>query len=309
MTSNKIIEITPIVDSLSINFSIFCYNYLMKDSNIYKTNIISRDEYGRPSGIVAINKPIDVTSHDLVNRIRKQLDIRKVGHAGALDVFADGVMIYLIGKATKLSDKLMHFDKEYITTIILGIATDTQDTEGEITEIKTGYLIKDIKNIKPTLNKFIGKQKQYVSVYSSVKVEGKKLRILMRDKNYEKQITYDQDNHKQLNLVQINKDSRPKSFSLKIPAKDITIHNIELLESGDLPIKKMTKLSKKLSSLTETQKFPYIKVKVNSSKGTYIRQLAEDIGSQLNMPAMLLALTRTKVGDISINDCIKITDL
>jgi len=281
----------------------------MKDSNTYKTNIISRDEYGRPSGIVAINKPIDATSHDLVNKIRKQLDTRKVGHAGALDVFADGVMIYLVGKATKLSDKLMHFDKEYITTIILGIATDTQDTEGEITEIKTGYLIKDIKNIEPALNKFIGKQKQYVSVYSSVKVDGKKLRVLMRDEAYEKQISFDQSNNKQITLIPKATESKLKTFSVKVPAKDIIIHDIELLESGNIPVKKMTKLKKQLVSLPPSQEFPYLKIKVNSSKGTYIRQLAEDIGNQLNMPAMLLALTRTKVGDISINDCIKITDL
>ncbi len=99
----------------------------------FPVNNLKRDEFGRPSGIVAVNKPAGVTSHDLVDKLRKQLGTKKVGHAGALDVFADGVMIYLIGKSTKLSDKLMHLDKEYVTTIILGIATDTQDTEGKVT--------------------------------------------------------------------------------------------------------------------------------------------------------------------------------
>ena len=78
-------------------------------SNDYKINIIHRDEYGRPSGIVALNKPKDITSHDLVDKLRKRLNTKKVGHAGALDVFADGVMIYLIGKATKLSDKSVSY--------------------------------------------------------------------------------------------------------------------------------------------------------------------------------------------------------
>jgi len=281
----------------------------MKEENIYKINIIHRDEYGRPSGIVAINKPVDVTSHDLVNKIRKQLDTRKVGHAGALDVFADGVMIYLIGKATKLSDKLMHLDKEYTTTIILGIATDTQDTEGKITEIKTGYNIDDFKNSTEILKKFIGKQKQFVSVYSSVKVGGKKLRVLMRDEAYEKQISFDKDNNKQITLTPKAAESKLKTFSVKVPAKDIIIHNIELLESGNMPVKKMTKLNKQLASLPPSQEFPYLKIKVSSSKGTYIRQLAEDIGSQFGMPAMLLALTRTRVGETTIDDCIIIEDL
>lgn len=281
----------------------------MKEENTYKINIVHRDEYGRPSGIVAVNKPVDVTSHDLVNKIRKQLNTRKVGHAGALDVFADGVMIYLIGKATKLSDKLMHLNKEYITTIVLGIATDTQDTEGEITEIKTGYKITDFENIVEVLEKFIGTQKQYVSVYSSVKVDGKKLRVLMRDEAYEKQISFDQDNNKQITFTPKNPDSPLKQFSIKIPAKNITIHNLELLEQGNLAIEKMTKLQKQLSSLPQDQEFPYLKVKVSSSKGTYIRQLAEDIGNHLGMPAMLLALTRTKVGETSLANCMKIEDL
>lgn len=281
----------------------------MKEENTYKTNIIHRDEYGRPSGIVAVNKPVDVTSHDLVNKIRKQLNTRKVGHAGALDVFADGVMIYLIGKATKLSDKLMHLDKEYITTIILGIATDTQDTEGEISELKTGYKISDFKNISKTLKTFVGKQKQYVSIYSSVKVDGKKLRVMMRDNAYEKQISFDTDNHKQITFTPKNSDSKLKQFTIKVPAKNIIIHEIELVEKGNISINDMTKLHEQLASLPKDQEFPYIKIKVRSSKGTYIRQLAEDVGSQLGMPAMLLALTRTKVGDISLDNCVDIEEL
>ncbi len=167
----------------------------------YPVNNFVRDEYGRPSGIAAINKPAGVTSHDLVDKIRKELGTKKVGHAGALDVFAEGVMIYLIGKATKLSEKLMHLDKEYVTTVILGVATDTQDREGKVTEIKTGYKIKDISNIRKTLKGFVGEYMQYVSVYSSVKVGGRKLRVLMRDDNFDKQIRFDTNAKKQLVLI------------------------------------------------------------------------------------------------------------
>lgn len=281
----------------------------MKIENTYKTNVISRDEYGRPSGIAAINKPADVTSHDLVNKLRKHLGTRKVGHAGALDVFAEGVMIYLIGKATKLSDKLMHLDKEYVTTVVLGIATDTQDTEGVITEVKTGYNISDFEGAEEALDGFLGKQKQYVSVYSSVKVDGKKLRVLMRDDGYEKQIKFNEENLKQIVLTPKNPEGGLKPFSVNVPAKDITIHSIELLEKGNLAVWEMPKLSQQLSSIPPTQEFPYLKIRVSSSKGTYIRQLSEDIGSRLGMPAMLLSLTRTRVGEITLENCVKIEDL
>jgi len=275
----------------------------------FPVNNLKRDEFGRPSGIAAVNKPAGVTSHDLVDKIRKQLGTKKVGHAGALDVFADGVMIYLIGKSTKLSDKLMHLDKEYVTTIILGIATDTQDTEGKVTEIKTGYQISEITNVDEILTDFIGEHIQYVSTYSSVKVDGQKLRMLMRNDAYEKQVSYDENNQKI--LVMSPKADHPdlKEKSVKIPAKKVTIYEIELLEKGDMPITDMVTFSSKLSNLPKNQKFPFLKIRVRSSKGTYIRQLAEDIGERLNMPAMLLNLTRTKVGEIKLSDCLKVDEV
>lgn len=275
----------------------------------YKINILSRDEYGRPSGIVAVNKPADITSHDIVNQLRKQLNTRKVGHAGALDVFAQGLMIYLIGKATKLSDKIIHLDKEYITTIVFGIATNTQDTEGDITEIKTGYSISGLGDIEQTLKEFEGKRKQYVSVFSSVKVGGKKLRVLMRDNNYEKNINYDKDSNKQITFIPVDKESAQKPFSIKVPSKEITLYSIVLIEKGDTAVSDMDKLAKKLNTLPPTQTFPYIKVRIKSSKGTYIRQLAEDIGEKLNMPAMLLSLTRTKIGSITLEDCLPVEEI
>lgn len=281
----------------------------MKDIPQYKINNIRRDEFGRPSGIVAINKPVDSSSHDLVDQIRKHLNIRKVGHIGALDIFADGVMIYLIGKDTKLSNKLVNLDKEYITTIILGIATNTQDTEGEVVEVKTGYKIKDFPKAKQVLKSFVGSQKQYVSIYSSVKINGKKLRILMRNESYNKQIIIDEKNNKKVNFIPKKEYTHLKPFSVHIPAKEITIYAIELLEKGDIPIHKMLKFKNYLKPWPDNQTFPYLKIKVRCSKGTYIRQLAEDIGNQFNMPAMLLSLTRTRVGDISLENCINIQDI
>lgn len=275
----------------------------------FPVNNLKRDEFGRPSGIAAVNKPAGVTSHDLVDKLRKQLGTKKVGHAGALDVFADGVMIYLIGKSTKLSDKLMHLDKVYVTTIVLGIATDTQDTEGKITEIKTGYQISEIVDVNKILSEFVGEHIQYVSTFSSVKVDGQKLRMLMRNDAYEKQVSYDKINEKI--LVMTPKEGYPelKEKIIKIPAKKITIYEIELLEKGDMKISDMVTFSSKLLNLPTNQTFPFLKIRVRSSKGTYIRQLAEDIGERLNMPAMLLNLTRTKVGEIKLSDTLKVEDI
>jgi len=278
-------------------------------SNDYKINIIHRDEYGRPSGIVALNKPKDITSHDLVNALRKKLNTKKVGHAGALDVFADGVMIYLIGKATKLSDKLMHLDKEYTTQVIFGIATSTQDPEGDITEVKTGYNLKDMGDINSILLDFKGEYDQYVSLYSSVKVDGKKLRVIMRDNNYDKHIEIDDNNRKRIVFTPKSETSHLKSFTLQLPSKKVKIFDIELLEKGEIGVDEMGEFKKKLTSFPKSQKFPYIKIRVNSSKGTYIRQLAEDIGEKLNMPAMLINLTRTRVGNTSLNDCMSLEEV
>lgn len=278
-------------------------------SNDYKINIIHRDEYGRPSGIVALNKSANITSHDLVNELRKKLNTKKVGHAGALDVFADGVMIYLIGKATKLSDKLMHLDKEYITQIIFGIATDSQDPEGAVTEVKTGYDHTDLGDIESILKSFIGEYDQYVSLYSSVKVDGKKLRVLMRDERYEKHVEIDDNNRKKIIFTPKSDVNIVKPLTVMLPSKKIKIFEIEIIEKGNISINKMGEFKAKLTTFPKTQLFPYIKIRVNSSKGTYIRQLAEDIGEKINMPAMLLNLTRTRVGNTKLEDCIKLEDV
>ena len=274
---------------------------------VKKVNKLERDEYGRPSGILAIDKPAGISSHDIVNKLRKILNTKKVGHVGALDIFATGVMLYLIGKSTKLSDKLMNMDKEYETTILFGVATDTQDIEGKITEIKTGYTINDMEDIDKIISSFKGKYNQVVSVYSSVKVNGHKLRKVMRNETYEKHINYDEDNNKILTLTP--KVENLETITIKIPKRVVEIFDIEILDKGNMDIKDLFGLKDDFRSIPENQTFPYLKIRVRTSKGTYIRQLAEDIGFELNMPAMLIALCRTKVGNIKIEETIKYEEL
>ena len=126
------------------------------------------------NGILVVNKPAGYTSHDIVSKIRKQLNIKKVGHTGTLDPLATGVLPILLGTGTKLSQYLINHDKEYIATIKLGEKTETGDIEGKIIEQKeVPKLIKE--KIVQVLNSFIGKQKQIPPMYSAIKVNGKKL--------------------------------------------------------------------------------------------------------------------------------------
>ena len=125
-------------------------------------------------GIVIINKEKGYRSQDIVSKIRKKLNIKKVGHAGTLDPLATGILPILIGKGTKISKYLIEHDKTYIATIKLGIKTTTGDLEGEIIKKDDNININD-NIIKNVLETFIGKQKQKPPIYSAIKINGKKL--------------------------------------------------------------------------------------------------------------------------------------
>ena len=126
-------------------------------------------------GILIINKEIGWTSHDIVAKVKKLLNV-KVGHTGTLDPMATGVLPLLLGEGTKLSKYLIEHDKIYEAKIKLGEKTDTLDSEGKITE-KSEFDINLLNeyNILKTLNSMLGKQIQTPPIYSAIKVNGKKL--------------------------------------------------------------------------------------------------------------------------------------
>ena len=125
------------------------------------------------SGILNINKPSGITSHDVVKVIRKIFKGQKIGHTGTLDPLASGVLPICIGKATKLSDILTAKDKKYRVKCLLGVETDTYDITGKVVE--AGIVDKDEIYIKERIKRFIGKQQQIPPIYSAIKVNGKKL--------------------------------------------------------------------------------------------------------------------------------------
>ena len=125
------------------------------------------------NGILNIDKPQGITSHDVVDAIRKILQEQKVGHTGTLDPLATGVLPICIGEATKLSDNLTSEIKKYSVKMLLGVETDTYDITGRI--VFASVFNKDEIYIKERIKRFIGKQQQMPPKYSAIKVEGKKL--------------------------------------------------------------------------------------------------------------------------------------
>ncbi|MEK9986819.1 MAG: tRNA pseudouridine(55) synthase, partial [Opitutae bacterium] len=93
---------------------------------------MSQDTQNQPAGVLLVDKPQGITSHDVVDRVRRIFRMKKVGHAGTLDPMATGLLILLIGKATKISQYLMSLDKVYEGTMYLGQSTDSHDAEGEV---------------------------------------------------------------------------------------------------------------------------------------------------------------------------------
>lgn len=126
------------------------------------------------NGIILINKDKGITSHDVVNRLRRLLGTKKIGHCGTLDPEAIGVLVLAANKATKVIQFLDKVDKEYEATIVLGEATDTYDGSGEVVESKEFKGVSE-KDVREVFKKFTGVIKQTPPIYSAIKVKGKRL--------------------------------------------------------------------------------------------------------------------------------------
>lgn len=165
------------------------------------------------NGILLVNKPIDYTSRDVVNKLTRILKTKKIGHTGTLDPIATGVLVVCVGNTTKLCELLTSEYKEYIATIKLGIKTDTLDTTGTIIEEKHYNVTEE--QIIEVLNSFLGDSIQTTPIYSAVKVNGKKLYEYARE-----------------------------GIEVELPKRNINISNIELISYKDDKIKFKTTVSK-----------------------------------------------------------------
>jgi tRNA pseudouridine55 synthase len=141
-------------------------------SNAPKYRAMSPPKVSDPfDGVLLVNKPSGPTSHDIVAKIRKKFKIKKVGHGGTLDPQATGLLVILLGKGTKLSNRMLTSDKTYTGTISLGVATDSQDAQGEIIS-EADYSGVTQESLKAEMQKLVGDIMQTPPMVSAVKIDG-----------------------------------------------------------------------------------------------------------------------------------------
>lgn len=221
-------------------------------------------------GLLVIDKPAGLTSHDVVARVRHILHERRVGHTGTLDPFATGVLVLMLGKATRLAQFLSADDKEYDAIIRLGYATDTGDRTGTRidgpNERNKGDW--DEPEIEAALASLRGWIDQVPPMYSAKKRDGKKLYELAR-----------------------------RGESVDREPVRVCVHEFEAMKAGG-----------QLMKDNHDGTFD-LRAHVVCSSGSYVRTLAEDFGKRLSVGAHLAELRRTRVGDFSVERAVTLDDL
>lgn len=229
--------------------------------------------------IFYLDKPYKWTSFDAVKYVRGALVRRtgikkfKVGHAGTLDPLATGVMIVCTGRATKRIEELQAGVKEYVADIALGATTPSFDLETKIDAVyPVGHITRE--RVEKVLEKFRGRIEQIPPKYSACKVDGQRAYLYAR-----------------------------KGEELELKPKVLVIDEIELLDYNDNASSASADGSD-TSDNSPSSPAKSIRLRIVCSKGTYIRALARDIGIALGSGAHLTGLRRTRVGDVTVSDCL-----
>ena len=229
------------------------------------------------NGILALNKESGLTSFDYIYKLKKLLNVKKVGHTGTLDKEAKGVLVCLIDEATSFQEELMKNGKKiYKAELVLGISTDTEDIFGNVCDTDDINKIKNIdkKEIENVIKSFIGDYNQIPPMISSKKINGKKLMHYAK-----KNVEVDRNP----NLVHI---------------EDINIINEEY---KNIEVKINDELK-----MIDTR---ILNIEVTCSKGTYIRTLCKDIGEKLNIPSCMGNLCRVYTSGYSISDALTLDQI
>jgi tRNA pseudouridine55 synthase len=226
------------------------------------------------NGVLLIDKPAGVTSHDVVAHVRKIIGERRVGHTGTLDPFATGLLVILVGRATRLAQFLSGAAKEYEALIRFGYATDTGDItglriEGEEPYAKTqnaqGLRLEEIQTAMALLT---GEIEQVPPMYSAKKIQGKKLYEFAR-----------------------------AGQSVERKPVRVTIREFEVLSPAEESLRARDEGSVDL------------RVRVVCSAGTYVRTLAEDLGKKVGIRSHLAELRRTRAGVFQIEKAVTLERL
>ncbi len=228
----------------------------------YQPNKFSELEDFKTGTLLLINKPLNFTSFDVVNKIRwlvrKKLGVKKikVGHAGTLDPLATGLLVICTGKMTKQIQFLTADTKTYIAEITLGSSTASYDLETAIDhKYPTTHITEAM--VQEVAKSFIGEQEQTPPQFSAKKINGRRAYLDARE-----------------------------GITLEMKKNSIEIFDLKLIEIA----------------------LPQIRFEVHSSKGTYIRSLANDFGKRLQSGAHLTKLQRIKSGDFDIADSLSIEE-
>jgi tRNA pseudouridine55 synthase len=203
-------------------------------------------------GVLLIDKPAGATSHDVVARVRRVLrpTVKKVGHAGTLDPFATGLLVVLVGRATKLARFFVDLPKEYECTVQFGVRSDTGDLTGQLDETGRTTTLAAVEEVLPD---FLGVIMQSVPMTSAVKVDGERL-------------------YKKAHRGEV----------VETPVKEVEIQSVDVLGFDEA-----------------TQQ---MRCRIACSKGTYVRQLAIDIGEAVGAGAHLVQLARTATGELRLDE-------
>ncbi len=200
-------------------------------------------------GILLVDKPTEWTSSDVVVKIRNHFKFSKVGHGGTLDPLATGLLVLLIGKGTKLSDRIMGGDKTYEGVLRLGVTTDSQDADGEVIAEKDASHITQ-EQVESVIENYLGDIEQIPPMVSAIKKNGVPLYKMAR-----------------------------RGLEIEREPRKIHVFSFEVLDFNN----------------------PLVTIRVKSTKGTYVRTLAHDIGNDLGVGGSLDALRRTASGPLSID--------
>lgn len=228
-------------------------------------------------GIKCVDKPLGLTSHDVVARARRLLGTRRVGHAGTLDPLATGVLLLLVDEATKLSNYLTGHDKSYLAWVSFGAATPTLDAEGPVSATADASGL-DSASVEAALAPFLALSQQAPPAYSAIKRAGERSYAAAR-----------------------------RGEASEPPPRPVSYRAVELLAFGasrdDLPRPLDNELPAALGE------HPTAMLALSVSAGTYVRAFARDLGAALGLPAHLSGLVRTASGGVTLAQTGRLDDL
>ena len=247
--------------------------------------------YSAHMPVIATDKPLRLTSHDVVNRARRLRQTKRVGHTGTLDPLATGVLVLCIDESTKVVQFMEHDSKDYLAWVSLGAGTPTLDAEGPVEQhdVQAAQQI-DEAQVRAALPGFTGPQRQVPPQYSAIQVGGQRAYAVAR-----------------------------AGGRLDLPARDVTIHSLELL--GVYPSVQDAPRTFDPASWTPAAagrtlplpeplgEFPTLLVRAKVGSGTYLRSLARDLGAVLGVPAHLSGLVRTRVGRYDLRGAVPLEEI